>query len=161
MSTNLRADLLQSTGTSLTGIVGTGAAISVDNLKPDTLLRRKQVAEALSVAGFPIAVATLSTMASRGGGPPFRLWSRTPLYRWGCALAWAEGRLSEPRRSTSEADSSTRPDSADSSGNKGRKRTPPSPAPAEPSPPEPPRVQHLRHRDVDVGGRDERDDVFY
>jgi hypothetical protein len=107
MSPDLRRDLSQSTGVSLTGIVGTGSTVNVDNLKPDTLLRRKQLAEALSVAGFPIAVATLSTMASRGGGPPFRLWSRTPLYRWGCALAWAEGRLSEPRRSTSEADAET------------------------------------------------------
>jgi hypothetical protein len=107
MSTKLRADLLQSTGESLTGVVGTGTTINTDNLKPDTLLRRKQLAEALNAAGFPIAMATLSTMASRGGGPPFRLWSRTPLYRWGCALAWAEGRLSESRSSTSEADAET------------------------------------------------------
>jgi hypothetical protein len=103
MSPDLRRDLSQSTGVSLTGIVGTGSTVNVDNLKPDALLRRKQLAEALCVAGFPIAVATLSTMASRGGGPPFRLWGRTPLYHWGCALAWAEGRLSEPRSSTSEA----------------------------------------------------------
>ncbi len=119
MSSDLRRDLSQSTGVSLTGIVGTGSTVNVDNLKPDTLLRRKQLAEALSVAGFPIAVATLSTIASRGGGPPFRLWSRTPLYRWGCALAWAEGRLSSPRSSTSEADAET-----------SRLGRPPKPAPA-------------------------------
>jgi hypothetical protein len=35
--------------------------------------------------------------------PPYRLFGRVPLHRWGDALAWAEGRLSEPRRSTSEA----------------------------------------------------------
>jgi hypothetical protein len=104
MSPDLRRDLSQSTGVSPTGIVGTGSTINVDTLKPDTLLRRKQLAEALSVAGFPIAVATLSTMGSRGGGPPFRVWGRVPLYRWGYALAWAEGRLSSPRSSSSEAD---------------------------------------------------------
>ena len=86
MSPDLRRDLSQSTSVSHTGIVGTGSTINVDTLKPDTLLRRKQLAEALSVAGFPIAVATLSTMASRGGGPPFQLWGRLPLYAWGCAL---------------------------------------------------------------------------
>jgi hypothetical protein len=109
MSPDLRRDLSRSTAVALTGIVGTGATINVDALKLDTLFRRKQLAEALSAAGFPIAMATLSTMASRGGGPPFRLWSRVPLYRWGCALAWAEARLSEPRRSTSEADATAAP----------------------------------------------------
>ena len=43
-------------------------------------------------------------MATRGGGPPYQIFGRWPLYRWGDALAWAEARLSQPRRSTSEAD---------------------------------------------------------
>jgi hypothetical protein len=73
-------------------------------LTPDTLLRRRATAEALSAAGYPTAEKTLSTKASRGGGPPFRLFGRIPLYRWGDAMAWAEGKLSAPRRSTSEAD---------------------------------------------------------
>jgi hypothetical protein len=70
----------------------------------DALLRRKQVADALTEAGYPVTRATLATKATRGGGPPFRLFGRTPLYRWADALRWAEGRLTPPRRSTSEAD---------------------------------------------------------
>ncbi len=73
-------------------------------LTPDTLLRRQQLAEALTAAGFPITGPTLATRATRGGGPPFQMFGRIPLYRWGTALAWAQGRLSAPRHSTSEAD---------------------------------------------------------
>jgi hypothetical protein len=71
---------------------------------PNTRLRRTATAAALTAAGFPISDKTLATKASRGGGPPYRSFGRVPLYRWGDALAWAEGRLSAPRRSTSEAD---------------------------------------------------------
>jgi hypothetical protein len=73
-------------------------------LSPDTLLRRKQLAEALAAAGYPVANATLATWATRGGGPPYRGFGRIPLYRWGDALAWAEGKMTAPRRSSSEAD---------------------------------------------------------
>lgn len=66
------------------------------------LLTRKVLAEALTEAGFPIAVATLQTMATRGGGPEFQKFGPRALYRWGGALAWARGRLSRPVRSTSE-----------------------------------------------------------
>jgi hypothetical protein len=61
-------------------------------------------AQALTEAGFPTAPATLATKATRGGGPPFRLYGRIPLYRWGDALEWAQNRLSKPRWSTSEGD---------------------------------------------------------
>ena len=63
------------------------------NIDPDTLLRRKPLSEALTTAGFPTAPATLATKASRGGGPPYGLVGRRPLYRWGDALHWARGRL--------------------------------------------------------------------
>ena len=72
--------------------------------KPDVLLRRKATAEALTKAGYPVSEKTLATKATRGGGPPYRTFGRAVLYRWGDAVAWAEGRLSAPRRSTSEAD---------------------------------------------------------
>lgn len=72
---------------------------------PDTRLRRRETAEALTEAGFPITESTLATKACRGGGPPFRSFGRIPLYRWGDSLAWAESRLSAPRRSTSETHS--------------------------------------------------------
>jgi hypothetical protein len=73
----------------------------------DTLLLRAAAAEALSAAGYPVARTTLATLASRGGGPPYRRFGRVPLYRWGDLLSWARSRLSAPMRSTSELD--TRP----------------------------------------------------
>jgi hypothetical protein len=75
---------------------------------PDALLRRKATAEALTSLGFPTSDKTLATKATRGGGPPYRSFGRVPLYRWSDALAWAEGRLSAPRGSTSEADTQRR-----------------------------------------------------
>ena len=75
---------------------------------PNALLRRRQTAEALVATGFPITEATLATKATRGGGPPYRSFGRTPLYRWGDALAWAQARLSAPRGSTSEVDEQRR-----------------------------------------------------
>jgi hypothetical protein len=77
-------------------------AVSVPT-NPNALLRRTPLAEALTELGYPVAPATLATMATRGGGPPFQLFGRIPLYRWGDALAWAQSRLSAPRGSTSEA----------------------------------------------------------
>lgn len=71
---------------------------------PDTLLTRSRTAEALTTAGYPIATATLRTMVTRGGGPIYRTFGRVAVYRWADALAWAEGRLSAPRRNTSEND---------------------------------------------------------
>jgi hypothetical protein len=71
---------------------------------PDTLLTREAVAAALKAAGYPVAPATLATKATRGGGPPYRLFSSRALYRWADALEWARSNTSAPRRSTSEAD---------------------------------------------------------
>jgi hypothetical protein len=69
---------------------------------PDALLGRKQTADALTEAGYPVAEATLTTKASRGGGPPYQLFGVRALYRWGDSLAWARSRLSAPRRSAAE-----------------------------------------------------------
>jgi hypothetical protein len=73
-------------------------------LPDDTLLTRRGAAEALTAAGFPTRAATLATRASRGGGPVFRKYGPRPLYRWDDLLDWAQSRLSQPMRSTSEAD---------------------------------------------------------
>lgn len=73
-------------------------------LDPDTLLTRDAIATALTARGFPVKAKTLSTKATRGGGPPYRCFGARVLYRWGDALDWAEGRLSAPMRSTSEVD---------------------------------------------------------
>lgn len=80
--------------------VSAGEVIPVDL---DARLSRKDTAKALTAKGFQITEATLATMATRGGGPAYRLFGRRPLYTWRDALAWAEGRLSKPVRSTAEA----------------------------------------------------------
>lgn len=72
--------------------------------EPDVLLTRRDAAAALRAAGFPVAEKTLATKATRGGGPPYQAFGPRVLYRWGDALAWAQGRMTPPRRSTSEAD---------------------------------------------------------
>ena len=71
---------------------------------PDALLTRDQTAAALTACGFPVKPRTLSTKATRGGGPPYLLFGPRVLYRWGDALEWAQARLSAPRLSTSEGD---------------------------------------------------------
>jgi hypothetical protein len=87
---------------------------------PGTLLRRKTTAAALTEAGYPTAPSTLASMATRGGGPPYRLYGRVPLYTWGEALAWARARLSQPIRSTSELDTPRPPDPASTATATGR-----------------------------------------
>ena len=67
----------------------------------NTLLTRDMAAAALTAAGFPVKPTTLATKATRGGGPPYRLFGTRPLYRWGDALHWAQGRMSAPRLNTS------------------------------------------------------------
>ena len=78
----------------------TSTAVPTD---PEALLRRREVAKALTAAGYPVAEATLATKATRGGGPPFRRFGRVPLYRWRDALAWAQEQLTPLLRNTSEA----------------------------------------------------------
>ena len=73
-------------------------------IDPKARLRRSAVAEALTATGFPVSKATLETLATRGGGPPYQKFGRIPLYQWGDALAWAEKRLSPLMHCTSEAD---------------------------------------------------------
>ena len=70
--------------------------------EPTARLTRPQTAAALTRTGYPTSTATLTTMATRGGGPPFAHWGPRVRYTWADALAWAEGRVSGKRRSTSE-----------------------------------------------------------
>ena len=71
---------------------------------PDTLLTRQQTAAALTAAGYPTSTTTLSTKATRGGGPPFYKYGPKAIYRWDSTLSWAQARLTPARLSTSEAD---------------------------------------------------------
>jgi hypothetical protein len=62
----------------------------------ETLLTRRQLADALTKAGFPTSPATLATKASRGGGPPYQRYGPRAMYRWNSALQWANGLLRSP-----------------------------------------------------------------
>ena len=64
-------------------------------LSPDTRLSRRQLAEALTNAGYRIAEKTLATKATS--------------YVWGLGLAWAQSRLRPMVCWTSECDSQRRP----------------------------------------------------
>jgi hypothetical protein len=75
-----------------------------NTIDPDALLPRKRVAEELTAMGLTTAPSSLATQACRGGGPPYRTFGRAVVYRWGDVLAWAEARMTGPRRSTSELD---------------------------------------------------------
>jgi hypothetical protein len=61
----------------------------------DKLLTRKDVAAALTAAGYPISPTTLATKATRGGGPKFSKFNGRVLYRFGDALDWAQGETVE------------------------------------------------------------------
>lgn len=76
----------------------------MDTPVPDAQMTREPLAAALTAEGFPIKAKTLATKATRGGGPPYRLFNGRALYRWGDALAWAKATATPLRRSTSEAD---------------------------------------------------------
>jgi hypothetical protein len=82
--------------------------MSTVSLNPDSLLSRVATAEALTEIGYPIKAKTLATMATRGGGPPFRKWPKLAVYKWGDALEWAQARLSGPHPTTSARDVSAR-----------------------------------------------------
>ena len=73
-------------------------------INPYTLSGRKQLSEALTARGFPIAEATLASMASRGGGPRFSKFSLNVFCTDG-ATHWYAGKRSaevSPVENTSE-----------------------------------------------------------
>jgi hypothetical protein len=69
---------------------------------PDALLTRAQAADELAKEGYPTKKATLSTLASRGGGPSFRHYGARVLYRREDLLTWARSKLSPLVASTAE-----------------------------------------------------------
>jgi hypothetical protein len=68
----------------------------------DAKLTRDRAAQALTAEGLPTSAATLATLASRGGGPPYQRYGRLAIYTWGPTLEWAMGRMSRPARSAIE-----------------------------------------------------------
>jgi hypothetical protein len=79
---------------------------------PDAQLGRKELAEALTAAGYKTAESTLASMATRGGGPKYRKYGKYPIYRWGDALEWVKSRLGPVVSSTSELDAPSQTDQA-------------------------------------------------
>ncbi len=65
------------------------------------LLSRTAAAEFLTQNGFATSKRTLDKMAWRGDGPPYREFGRRTLYAPADLLAWANSRLSAPRRAAS------------------------------------------------------------
>jgi hypothetical protein len=57
----------------------------------------------LKERGLPISAARLRDLRTTGGGPRFRKFGRFVRYEIEELNAWAEARLSEPRRSTTES----------------------------------------------------------
>jgi hypothetical protein len=65
-------------------------------------LTRAEAANYVSARGIPLAKGTLSVMATKGGGPTYRIFGRQSLYSPADLDSWISERMSEPRRSTSE-----------------------------------------------------------
>jgi hypothetical protein len=63
-----------------------------DNLTEDTWLTRPEASAALRAKGFDISAATLASLATRGGGPPYRVFMGVAKSRWSDLLEWAEAR---------------------------------------------------------------------
>jgi hypothetical protein len=69
---------------------------------PEALLGREAAAAALTAAGYVTSPSTLATKATRGDGPPYRIFGKHAIYRWGDLIAWAEAHTAPLRCSTSE-----------------------------------------------------------
>ena len=68
-----------------------------------TYLRRKAAAEYLRARwGIPCSEKTLAKLACKGGGPPYRLFGRIPLYTSGDLDGYAEAKIGKLVRSTSD-----------------------------------------------------------
>lgn len=68
-------------------------------------LRRTEAADYLQAHYGLYTAGTLAKMAVVGGGPPFRLLGRFPVYTEADLRDWAEGRMTAPVSSTAAAGS--------------------------------------------------------
>lgn len=66
------------------------------------LMTREQLSKALTEHGYPLSVSSLSTFASRGGGPKYRKFGNRALYSLPTALAWARARCGEEKEIASD-----------------------------------------------------------
>jgi len=71
-----------------------GGTIRLSGSLPETaILRREELALALTSQGFPTSASNLCLMAHRGTGPEFYKYGGRVLYNWGTALQWAKSKL--------------------------------------------------------------------
>lgn len=68
-----------------------------------TFYDRQEAARRLTANGLKVSPATLQKYATVGGGPQYQIFGRKAVYTEEALAAWAEAKLSAPRRSTSEA----------------------------------------------------------
>jgi hypothetical protein len=73
----------------------------MSDLPNNKAMRRRQAVAFLNDHGFPIALATLETLATRGGGPPMTYFGSIPTYSPDGLLEWARSRC-RVKRSTSD-----------------------------------------------------------
>jgi hypothetical protein len=71
--------------------------------EPNSRLTRAEAAKALTAAGYKVAAPTLASLATRGGGPRYRLFGNSVDYVWSDLLAWAEGRVQHRGGTSSKA----------------------------------------------------------
>ena len=78
--------------------------IQEETAKLDRLLRRVEASKyVVETYNVPCSPKTLAKLACVGGGPPFRLAGRFPLYPVSGLDAWAQSKIGPLVRSTSEA----------------------------------------------------------
>jgi hypothetical protein len=73
-------------------------------------VNRAALSQALAEMGLIVAVPTLTTWATRGGGPPFRKFGKKIVYDLAAAVAWAESRMTPAVTSSAELRRVTGPD---------------------------------------------------
>lgn len=76
--------------------------LKLDSIPPDAKFTRRQAAKTLTDCGIPLSEKTLSTKASRGGGPPYQRFGKIAIYTWRELEAWALAEMGEPARNASE-----------------------------------------------------------
>jgi hypothetical protein len=70
-------------------------------------LSRVEAAEYLKAKGLKTTSNTLQKLATVGGGPVYQIFGSRAVYTPANLDAWAEAKLSAPRRSTSEVRNAT------------------------------------------------------
>lgn len=70
---------------------------------PERYLDRREAAQYLTDLGLKTSWRTLQKLACIGGGPEYQTWGNRTIYRPSNLDAYAAGKISAPRRHTSEA----------------------------------------------------------